>query len=206
MKKESLKNFFYFCILPVYLPLLIPWWLTDQRTLVRSDLVRWRKVWKLDATATCYTFLLICMQNLIFRTIFYHRLKCGNKIGWFLSMIFSQVYGTLPTLKIFTKKIGPGLFIQHGYCTILSADSIGKNAWINQGVTIGYTNDTDCPTIGDNVIVSAGAKILGKVQVGNNVKVGANAVVIKNVPDNCTVVGVPAYIVRRNGLREDISL
>jgi serine O-acetyltransferase len=100
-----------------------------------------------------------------------------------------------------TKDIGPGLFIQHGFSTIIAAKSIGENCWINQQVTIGYSNATDCPIIGNNVTINAGAKIIGKVLVGNNTKVGANAVVVKNVPENCTVVGVPAYIVRRNGIK-----
>jgi len=105
----------------------------------------------------------------------------------------------MPTLYIYTKDIGPGLFIQHGFATIISAEKIGRNCWINQQVTIGFSNDTDCPIIGDNVIIYAGAKVLGNVRVGDNSIVGANAVVIKDVPENCTVVGVPAYIVRRNG-------
>jgi serine O-acetyltransferase len=103
------------------------------------------------------------------------------------------------TLFIYTPKIGEGLFIQHGFATIISATSIGKNCWINQQVTIGYSNDTDCPTIQDNVFIYAGAKIIGKVNIGSNSKVGANSVVIKSVPENCTVVGVPAKIVRKDG-------
>jgi serine O-acetyltransferase len=107
----------------------------------------------------------------------------------------------MTTLFLYTEDIGKGLFIQHGFSTIIAAESIGKNCWINQQVTIGYSNATDCPAIGDNVTIYAGAKVIGKVQIGDNVRIGANAVVVKNVPDNCTVVGVPAYIVRRNGNR-----
>lgn len=107
----------------------------------------------------------------------------------------------MPTLYIYTKDIGPGLFIQHGFATIISARKIGRNCWINQQVTIGYLNDTDCPTLCDNVAVHAGAKVIGDVTVGDNSIVGANAVVVKDVPENCTVVGVPAYIVRKNGLK-----
>ncbi|HQO47908.1 MAG TPA: serine acetyltransferase, partial [Paludibacteraceae bacterium] len=105
------------------------------------------------------------------------------------------------TLFIYTKDIGPGLYIQHGFATIISAKSIGKDCWINQQVTIGYSNATDCPVLGDNVTIPAGAKIIGKVHIGDNSTAGANAVVVKNVPSNCTVVGVPAYIVKRNGVK-----
>jgi serine O-acetyltransferase len=107
----------------------------------------------------------------------------------------------MPSLYIYTADIGPGLFIQHGFATIISARKVGRNCSINQQVTIGYTNDDDCPTIGDNVIINAGAKVLGDIVVGNNSILGANAVVVKNVPENCTVVGVPAYIVRKNGVK-----
>lgn len=102
----------------------------------------------------------------------------------------------MKTLDINTKSIGAGLFIQHGYCTIISARSIGKNCWINQGVTIGFKDGSDCPTIGDSVKITAGAKVLGDVHIGNNVIVGANAVVVKDVPDNCAVAGIPAIVIK----------
>jgi serine O-acetyltransferase len=104
----------------------------------------------------------------------------------------------METLYFACDEIGPGLFIQHGFSTIIVAEKIGENCWINQQVTIGYNNQDGSPTLGNNVQVTAGAKILGKIMIGDNVKVGANAVVIKNVPANCTVVGVPAYIVKRD--------
>lgn len=71
---------------------------------------------------------------------------------------------------------------------------------VNQQVTIGY-NDLYAPIIGDNVMVTCGAKVLGNVKVGNNVIIGVNAVVVKDVPDNATVVGVPAKIIKMNGVR-----
>ncbi|MEN6373145.1 MAG: hypothetical protein ABFD75_00010 [Smithella sp.] len=93
------------------------------------------------------------------------------------------------------------MFIQHGFSTIISAEKIGRNCWINQQVTIGFSNDTESPLIGDNVTIYAGAKVIGKVRIGNNSIVGANAVVVKDVPANSTVVGIPACIVRRDGER-----
>src|SRR5258708_25971434 len=93
-----------------------------------------------------------------------------------------------------------GLFIQHGFATIIMAKSIGKNCWINQQVTIGYADRASAPIIGDGVTINAGAMVLGNITVGDNVTIGANAVVIKNVPSNCTVVGVPAYIIRKDGI------
>lgn len=81
--------------------------------------------------------------------------------------------------------------IQHGYGTIIAPRSIGKNCWVNQGVTIGYTNATDCPTIGNNVTIYCGAKVLGNITVGDNSVIAANAVVVKDVPPNVVVGGGP---------------
>ncbi|WP_429394402.1 serine O-acetyltransferase [Mucilaginibacter lappiensis] len=109
------------------------------------------------------------------------------------------------TLFIHTQDIGPGLYIQHGFATIITAKSIGKDCWINQQVTIGF-NGADSPVIKDNVTIRAGAKVIGNVTVGGNSIVGANAVVVKNVPGNSTVVGVPAYIIKRDGIKVKESL
>ncbi len=115
--------------------------------------------------------------------------------------LLSYFYKSCPYLFIDTSStFGPGLFIQHGFSTIIMAD-MGENCWINQQVTIGYRDKTSRPKIGDNVRITAGAKVIGGVTIGNNVTVGANAVVVKNVPDNCVVVGVPAYIVKKNGIK-----
>ncbi|MGO4574247.1 serine O-acetyltransferase [Microvirga sp. 2TAF3] len=116
-----------------------------------------------------------------------------------MARIFEWLCRPEATLFIRTEDIGPGLFIQHGFSTIIAAKSIGSNCWINQQVTIGYSNETDAPVIGNNVRITAGAKVIGNVTVGDNVIIGANAVVVKDVPANCTVVGIPAYIVRRDG-------
>ena len=128
-----------------------------------------------------------------YRNLFY------NRIGKYYLLI-NWLCPKMKTLYIHTNNIGPGLFIQHGLGTIIAAKSIGKNCWINQQVTIGYIKK-DCPELGDNVRISAGAKILGGIKMGDNSTAGANAVVVKNVPANCTVVGVPAYIIRKNGLK-----
>lgn len=94
-------------------------------------------------------------------------------------------------------EIGGGLFIQHGFATMIAAKSIGENCWINQQVTIGYKGPGDSPVIGDNVTITCGAKVLGPIHVGNYVVVGANAVVIRDVPDKCVVGGVPARILKQ---------
>lgn len=99
--------------------------------------------------------------------------------------------------------IGKGLFIDHGMGVVIGETAvIGDNCLLYQGVTLGGTGKDKGkrhPTLGNNVLVGAGAKVLGPFTVGNNVKIAANAVVLNAIPDNCTAVGVPAHIVKMNG-------
>ena len=125
-----------------------------------------------------------------FRNVFYLR---GGAPAKLLSLLCPPIN----TLILDTPTIGPGLFIQHGVSTCLSAESVGSNLHINQQVTVGYSNRTDRPTIGNNVRILAGAKIIGKVTIGDNATIGANAVVLSDVPPDVTVFGVPAQIVWR---------
>ena len=90
---------------------------------------------------------------------------------------------------------GGGLYIAHPVGTVIMAKRIGRNCSIITNVTIGLRNKWEFPTIGDNVFIGAGARILGNVTVGDGAKIGANAVVIKDVPPGTTVVGVPARII-----------
>ncbi len=103
-------------------------------------------------------------------------------------------------------KIGNGFFIDHATGVVIGETSeIGDNVSIYQGVTLGGVHTEKKkrhPTIGNNVVIGAGATILGPITVGDNVRVGAGSVVIKSVPPNCTVVGVPAKIVQRTGTTE----
>jgi serine O-acetyltransferase len=107
-------------------------------------------------------------------------------------------------------KIGKGLFIDHGSGVVIGETSeIGDNCTIYQNVTLGGTGkDTGKrhPTLGNNVMVGAGARILGPLKVGDNSKIAANAVVLCEVPPNCTAVGVPARVVKRDGVKiNDLS-
>ena len=95
--------------------------------------------------------------------------------------------------------ISPGLFIDHGIGVVIGETSIvGKNVVIYHGVTLGGIKNIKTkrhPTIKDNVIIGTGAKVLGNITIGNNVKIGANCVVLKDIEDNKTVVGVPGKII-----------
>lgn len=97
-------------------------------------------------------------------------------------------------------EIGPGLYIGHSRLIIIHHDvKIGAGLSIAHGVTIGTKGlgAQGAPVLGDNVFIGAGAKILGNIRIGNHVKVGANAVVLEDVPDGATVVGIPAKVVRK---------
>ncbi len=109
-------------------------------------------------------------------------------------------------------KIGKGFFIDHGNGVIIGETAIvGDNVTLFQGVTLGGTGKEQGkrhPTIGNNVMISAGAKVLGSFRVGDNSKIGAGSVVLEEVPENSTVVGVPGRVVRRNNQslpREDLD-
>ncbi len=109
-------------------------------------------------------------------------------------------------------KIGKGFFIDHGNGVIIGETAIvGDNVTLFQGVTLGGTGKEQGkrhPTIGNNVMISAGAKVLGSFRVGDNSKIGAGSVVLEDLPENSTVVGVPGRVVRRNNQslpREDLD-
>lgn len=105
-------------------------------------------------------------------------------------------------------KIGKGLVIDHGMGVVIGETTeIGDNCTIYQGVTLGGTGkDTGKrhPTLGNNVLVGAGAKVLGPFKVGDNSRIAANAVVLTEIPENSTAVGVPARVVKVNGIRSEM--
>jgi serine O-acetyltransferase len=106
-------------------------------------------------------------------------------------------------------QIGRRLFIDHGMGVVIGETTIvGDDVTLYQGVTLGGTGKERGkrhPTIGDNVVIGGGAKILGNITIGNNCRVGAGSVVLRNVPEDSTVVGVPGHIIFRNGKRVVIT-
>src|SRR3989338_2894239 len=106
--------------------------------------------------------------------------------------------------------IGRGLFIDHGMGVVIGETSIiGDNVTLFQGCTLGGTGKETGkrnPTLGDNIVIGTGAKVLGNIEIGSNSYVGANAVVLKSVPPNSTVVGVPGRITKQEGQKIDMAM
>jgi len=102
--------------------------------------------------------------------------------------------------------MGGGICIYHGHSTEINASSIGRNCRIFQNVTIGTNGGKIGPTIGDNCFFGAGCVVIGDISIGNNVIIGANATIVKDLPDNCTVVCRGMTIVKKHGDRVEIPL
>ena len=136
--------------------------------------------------------------------------KCHFK---FLARLLSQIARVLTGIEIHpAAAIGKRLFIDHGMGTVIGETTvIGDDCILYQGVTLGGvgTGENTCkrhPTLKNHVMVSAGAKVIGDITVGNHSILGAQTVVLKDVPDNCTVVGLPARIVKKDGQKVDLEL
>lgn len=144
-----------------------------------------------------------------FHAIILHRLAHFLQVTLhvpFIPRLISQITRFLTGIEIHPgAQIGKGFFIDHGMGVVIGETTIvGDDCVLFQGVTLGGTGKETGkrhPTLGNNVMVSAGAKVLGNIAIGDNVKIGAQSVVLKDVPPNCTVVGVPGQIVIREGQR-----
>lgn len=150
-----------------------------------------------------------------FKVMLHYRLahKLYLKKHYFLARWISQRAVRKTGIEIHPgATIGKGLFIDHGSGVIIGETAIlGDNITLYQGVTLGGTGKEvgkRHPTLEDNVMISAGAKIIGSFTIGENSKVGAGSVVLKEVPPNCTVVGVPGHIVKKDNIsipRNDLN-
>jgi len=157
-----------------------------------------------DPAAKSALEVILCYPG--FHAVVMHRVAhFFYRHGWFLTArLISQFTRFLTAIEIHPgAKVSEGLFIDHGGGVVIGETAeIGKNVTIYQGVTLGGTGkekEKRHPTIGDNVVISTGAKVLGSFTVGENSRIGAGSVVLKSVPPNSTVVGVPGKVVARNG-------
>jgi serine O-acetyltransferase len=174
---------------------------------VRDDI---RAIRERDPAARSYLEVLFCYPGL--HALWFHRINHSlwNHGFRFLARFFSQVARILTLIEIHPgAQIGHRLFIDHGSAVVIGETAIvGDDVTMYQGVTLGGTGKEHGkrhPTIGNDVVIGSGAKVLGNITVGNNCRVGAGSVVLRSIPDNSTIVGVPGHIVLRNGKRVVIS-
>ena len=145
--------------------------------------------------------------------VLYHRVAhwCYNHKLYFLARLISQRSRHRTGIEIHPgAKIGRRLVIDHGMGIVIGETAeVGDDCLIYHGVTLGGTGKDvgkRHPTLHDNVMVGAGAKVLGPVEIGSNTKIAANAVVLRAVPDNSTAVGIPAKVVKKDGVRVQVDL
>lgn len=170
-------------------------------------------VFERDPAARNVLEVLLCYPGLhaLFVHRFAHRLW---RSGWLtLGRFVSHLGRFLTGIEIHPgARIGPGLFIDHGMGVVIGETTqIGANCTLYQGVTLGGTSvkkEKRHPTLGNNIVVGAGAKILGAITVGDHSKIGAGSVVVTEVPPHSTVVGIPGRVVQRSGanLAETVDL
>lgn len=164
-----------------------------------------------DPAATNFLEVLLSYSGL-HALIFYKIARSFRRAGIpLLPRLISQIGRFFTGIEIHPgATIGKGLFIDHGMGAVIGETAIvGDNVTLYQGVTLGGTGKERGkrhPTLGNNIVVGAGAKVLGDITIGDNSYIGSNAVVIRDVPPNSTVVGVPGRITKQDGKKIDISL
>lgn len=165
-----------------------------------------RIIFDRDPAARNWLEVLFCYPGL--QALVFHRFAHWlNLLGLpFIPRVISQFSRFITGIEIHPgATIGKGVFIDHGMGVVIGETAIvGDYALIYQGVTLGGTGKESGkrhPTLGENVVIGAGAKVLGNLQIGNNVRIGAGSVVLRDVPSDCTVVGVPGRVIYRSGVR-----
>ncbi|MCU0473435.1 MAG: serine acetyltransferase [Bacteroidales bacterium] len=188
-----LKNIKFFLEFIRCFPHLIIFYLHRNNSIIRADVIR-----SLSLLEKRYSipvgFIYLLSFHKPFRNVFYFRIGTLKSI---LNIFCSEI----SSLYIYRNQtIGEGLFIWHGYATLIGSKSIGENCTINQQVTIGTFNGY--PTILDNVTINSGAIVVGDITIGNNSVIGANATVFQDVPDNCTVYPAQSKIMQWNHIND----
>jgi len=176
-------------------PLLAWYHRIDDRVTLDEDIERWAIIRGISAGSVDELLTILLTRFPEFRNLFYYRIEGLGGRAALAVKAARRIWHPMPLLDLACDHIGPGLVITHGFATILAAKSIGRNCWVHHEVTVGWTYPSGWPTIGDDVFIGVGAKILGGVHIGDGAKIGANAVVVKDVPAGATAVGAAAHII-----------
>ncbi len=172
---------------------------------LRDDI---RTVLERDPAARGPLEVLLCYPG-VHALAFHRRAHALWRHGWRRSARFlSHVSRFVTGIEIHpAARLGPGLFIDHGMGVVIGETAeVGRNVTLLQGVTLGGTSlkrEKRHPTLGDNVVVGAGAKVIGAFTIGDNSRIGAGSVVVREVPPNAVVVGVPGRVTYKDGQRVD---
>ncbi|NJN75692.1 MAG: serine O-acetyltransferase [Synechococcaceae cyanobacterium RL_1_2] len=165
-------------------------------------------IFERDPAARNFWEVLFCYPG--FQALGFHRFSHGLfRLGIpFIPRFLSHIARFLTGIEIHPgAQIGKGVFIDHGMGVVIGETAIvGNYCLIYQGVTLGGTGKESGkrhPTLGENVVVGGGAKVLGNLTIGDNVRIGAGSVVLRDVPADCTVVGIPGRVVYRSGVKVD---
>lgn len=129
------------------------------------------------------------------RSVVYLRLRADGGPWALAAMILGRLLPGQVALYVTCADVGPGLYVSHGFATIVVAERIGADCLISQQVTVGYSDKGGPPVLGDRVRLGAGAMVLGPVRLGDDCVVGAGAVVVDDVPAGKVVAGVPARVI-----------
>ncbi|MEO8021601.1 MAG: serine O-acetyltransferase [Polaromonas sp.] len=177
---------------------------------LRLDIERYHRMRGHSGAVSTAALVLACFSPrmapvaLLRSAEFFHARRLGPLTKLF-SMLNVLIFGIEVSPQV---QIGGGLFLPHTVGTVLGAECIGDNCTIMQGVTLG-TSEPDMgftvserPVIGNNVLIGAGAKVIGRIKIGDHAKIGANAVVLCDVPAYAVAVGVPARIVFRKDAQD----
>lgn len=166
-----------------------------QRKLIEMDVKRWKEIEGINLSFfEAINWYMTYKKE--FRNLIMHRFKHPSKSPMNLVHYFicRLLWRPMESLFIYTADIGGGLYIQHGVASLIGAAKIGENCRIYQQVNIGYKDDKT-PILEDNVSVACGATVLGGITLEKGSLVAAGAVVLKDVPENAIVAGVPAKII-----------
>lgn len=171
--------------------------------MIKTFIEEAKNIMEKDPAAKSLLEVILCYPSLY--AILYYRIahKLYLKKHFTFARFISQMARKKTGIEIHPgATIGKGLFIDHGMGVVIGETAeVGDNVTIYHGVTLGGTGKENTgkrhPTVGDDVFIGSGAKILGPIQIGSYSKIGANSVVLKNIPSNSTVVGIPARIVMK---------